>query len=820
MSPRFPEQARIVVIGGGIMGCATAYHLAKLGGEDIVLVDKDKLASGSTWHAAGMVGQLRNNANITRLLGESVAVYDQVARETDQPAGWRTTGSLRLACTKDRVIEYERLATTARSFGLELGLIGPDEARRRLPAMNVADVLAAAWLPSDGVANPSDLTMALAKAARRLGARLIEDTAVTGFRITADRFTADRVAGVQTTRGAIACETVVLCAGIWARQLGRLAGVNIPLQPAHHQYVVTDVIEGLPRGCPGVRDPDHLTYFKEEVGGLVFGGYETNPVAYLADPIPDDHAFKLMPENIDRFEVLMQGALRRFPALETTGIKRWFNGIESFTEDGMFILGEAPEVAGLFMGCGFNSFGIAAAGGAGRVLAQWILDGEPPYDLWSADIRRFGPNLRADAQVRERALEGQAHHYLIAWPGEETIAGRPLRRSPLHGRTEAQGACFGVKAGWERPNWFAPPGVAPKDAYSFGRPNWFAHVGAEHRACRTAAALFDQSFFAKFMLVGRDAERVLQWLCAGDVGRAPGRVVYTQMLNRNGGIEADLTVSRIAPDEYFIVTGTAFGVHDGGHIRRHTPADADARLIEVTAAYGTIALMGPEARAILAEVAEEDISDAAFPFGTWRAITVAGAVVRALRITFVGELGFELYVPADTMVTVYDALKAAGRARGVRDAGYRAIDTLRLEKGYRVWAADIGPDYTPLEAGLGFAVAFDKDVPFIGRDALIAHKARPLAKRLVTFTVDDPDVILHGRETIVRDGKVVGWIGSAGHGYTVGKEIGLGYVRDGDGVTDDWLRAGRFELEVRTRRVPATLHMRALYDPKGLRIRG
>ncbi len=808
----FPTQAGIVVIGGGIMGCATAYHLAKLGGRDIVLLDKDKLTSGSTWHAAGMVGQLRNNANITRLLGESVAVYDQVARETDQPAGWRTTGSLRLACTRDRVIEYERLATTARSFGLELGLIGADEARRRVPAMNVADVLAAAWLPSDGVANPSDLALAFAKAARRLGARLIEDTAVTGFRIANGR-----VAGVTTGAGDIACETVVLCAGIWARQLGRLAAVNIPLQPSHHQYVVTDVIQGLTRGCPGVRDPDHLTYFKEEVGGLVFGGYETSPVAYLADPIPDDHAFKLMPENVDQFEALMRGALHRFPALETTGIKRWFNGIESFTEDGMFILGEAPELPGFFVGCGFNSFGIAAAGGAGRVLAQWILDGEPPYDLWPADIRRFGPHLRSDAQVRARALEGQARHYTIAWPGEETNAGRPLRRSALYDRLANQGACFGAKAGWERPNWFAPPGVAPKDAYSFGRPNWFDHVGAEHRACRTSAALFDQSFFSKFLFVGRDAERVLQALCAGDVGRL-GRVVYTQMLNRNGGIEADLTVSRIAEDEYFIVTGTAFAVHDGGHIRRHTPTGADARLIEVTSGLGTLALMGPEARHILAEACEDDIGDAAFPFGTWRALTVAGAPVRALRVTFVGELGFELYVPTESMVTVYDALKAAARGNLV-DAGYRAIDTLRLEKGYRVWAGDIGPDYTPLEAGLGFAVAFDKNVPFIGRDALIAQKAKPLTKRLATFTIDDPDVILLGRETILRDGRVVGWIGSAGHGYTIGKEIGLGYVRNDAGVTDDWLRAGSYELEVRTRRVPAMPHTRALYDPKGLRIR-
>ncbi len=814
MASGFPDQSRFVVIGGGIMGCSTAYHLAKLGGKDVVLLDKDKLTSGSTWHAAGMVGQLRSNANITRMLGQSVAVYDAIAKETDQPAGWRTTGSLRLACTKDRVIEYERLATTARSFGLDLDLISPGEAKRRMPAMNVADVLAAAWLPSDGVANPSDLTQAFAKAARRQGARLFEDTAVSAIRTAKGR-----VVGVDTARGSIACEVVVICAGIWSREVGRLAGVNVPLQPSHHQYVVTEPIEGLARGCPGVRDPDHLTYFKEEVGGLIFGGYEPNPLAYEASPIPPDHAFKLMPENIDQFEVLMRGALTRFPALETTGIKRWFNGIESFTEDGMFILGEAPEVAGVFVGCGFNSFGIAAAGGAGQVLAEWILEGEPPYDLWPADIRRFGAHLRSDRQVRVRALEGQAHHYFIAWPHEEMVAGRPLRRGPLHDRLLAKGACYGAKAGWERPNWFAPPGVEPKDVMTFDRPNWFPHVAAEHRACRAAAALFDQSFFAKFSLIGRDAEAVLQTICAGDVGRAPGRVTYTQMLNRRGGIECDLSVTRISETEYYIVTGTAFANHDGAHIRRHIPADADATLIDVTSAYGTLALMGPRARAILARVAEGEVSNEAFPFATWRPLIIAGATVRALRITFVGELGWELHVPSEYLVAVYDALMEAGAEHGLSDAGYRAIDSLRLEKGYRVWAGDIGPDYTPFEAGLGFAVALGKNVPFIGRDALLAQKEKPLTRRLATFTVDDPATILLGRETIVRDGDVVGWITTAGHGHTIGKAIGLGYVRNPEGVTDDWLQGGRYELEVRARRVPAAIHLKPLYDPKGLRVK-
>ncbi|MSP83756.1 MAG: FAD-dependent oxidoreductase [Alphaproteobacteria bacterium] len=815
MADRFPDQARIVVIGGGIIGCSVAYHLAKFGCKDVVLLEKHKVTSGSTWHAAGAIGQLRANANITRLLGHSVALYGALEAETGQATGWKMNGSLRLACNADRIIEYERAATTARSFGLEMHMISGAEARRMIPAMHVADVVAAAWLPSDGVGNPSDLAIALEKGARKHGARVFEGVKVTGFKLVGGR-----VVGVTTTQGEIACETVVICAGIWSREIGRLAGVNVPIQPSHHQYIVTEPVPDLPRWAPAVRDPDHLTYFKEEVGGLAVGGYETNPIPYRTTPIPEDHEFKLMPENIDQFEVLMRPSVKRFPALERVGIKRWFNGIESFTEDGMFILGETPEVRNLFVGCGFNSFGIASAGGAGKALAEWMLAGEQPFDLWPADIRRFGAYHRSDAQVRVRALEGQGHHYLMGWPYEEMQAGRPFRRGPLYDRLRAKGACFGAKAGWERPNWFAPAGVEPKDVYSFGRQNWFPHVAAEHRAAREAVALFDQSFFAKFSLAGPDAESVLQTICAGDVGRAPGRITYTQMLNRNGGIECDLSVSRIAETEYYIVTGTGFALHDIAHIRRHIPADARAVLADVTSAFGCLALMGPRARDVLAAVSEGDLGNAAFPFGSWREIAIAGAPVRALRITFVGELGWELHIPTEYVAHVYDALRTAGEPVGMRDAGYRAIDSLRLEKGYRVWAGDIGPDYTPDEAGLGFAVALDKNVPFIGRDALVAARGKPLTKRLATFTVDDPDTVLLGRETIYRDDQRVGWITTAGHGHSIGKEIGLGYVRNDAGVPEDWLLTGRYELEVRTRRVPAAIHLRPLYDPKGLRVRG
>ncbi|MCZ6720513.1 MAG: FAD-dependent oxidoreductase [Proteobacteria bacterium] len=815
MATSFPDQTRVVVIGGGIIGCSTAYHLAKAGCDEVVLLERKKLTSGSTWHAAGVVGQLRSSANITRLLGHSVALYAALEEETGQATGWRASGSLRLACSKDRRIEYQRAITTARSFGLEMELLTPAEAKGLFPVMNVDDLDCAIYLPSDGVASPSDLTMALAKGARMNGASIFEETKVTGFNIREGR-----LEGVKTDKGEISCEAAVIATGIWSRALGKLAGVNIPIQPSHHHYIVTDRIEGLTPNTPAMRDPDKLTYFKEEIGGLITGGYEFNPIPYRESPIPEDHEFKLFPEEIEHFEQLMLPAIERIPALESVGVKQWFNGLEAFTEDTMFILGEAPEVRGLFVGCGFNSMGIASGGGAGMALASWILEGEPPYDLWAVDIRRFSDFHRSDERVAVRALEGQAHHYVMGWPHYEMQAGRPFRRSPVYERLAANRACFGNKTGWERPNWFAPRGVEPKDEYSFGRANWFAHVGEEHRAAREAVALFDMSYFSKFAFLGRDAEAVLQRICSGNVGKEPGRVTYTQMLNERGGIECDLTVARLSENAYYIVTGTAFATHDSSHIRRHTPEDADAALIDVTSAHGTLALMGPKARDVLSRVAEGDIGNDGFPFGHVREIFVAGAPVRAIRITFVGELGWELHIPSEYMVTVYDALKGAGAEFGIKDAGYRAIDSLRLEKGYRVWAADIGPDYTPLEAGLGFTVSFKKNVDFIGRDALVRQREAPLTKRLAIFTVDDPEMILLGRETIYREGKRVGWLTSAGHGYTVGKDIGLGYVRDDGGVTDDDLASGNYELEVADRRVPATLHLAPLYDPENKKVRG
>jgi sarcosine dehydrogenase len=594
----------------------------------------------------------------------------------------------------------------------------------------------------------------------------------------------------------------------------------VPLQPVQHQYMITERVEGVTPDLPTLRDPDRLIYFKEEVGGLVMGGYEPDPKSWGEDGIPDGFHFTLLDPDWEHFEQLMGHALARVPALETAGVRQLINGPESFTPDGNFILGEAPGVQGLYVGCGFNAFGIASAGGAGKALAEWIAAGEPPMDLWPVDIRRFGAPHADDGWVRGRTLELYGKHYTIAWPAEEHSSGRPLRRSPLYDRLRAAGAVFGEKLGFERANWFARSGLdEPRDRYSFGRPNWFDAVGEEHRACRERVALFDASSFAKFLMVGRDAERALCWICANDVGQPPGRVIYTQMLNERGGVECDLTATRLAEDAYYIVTGTGFATHDFAWIARHIPDGADARLIDMTSAFAVLPLMGPRARDLLRQVTSDDISNAALPFGSWREIHIAGGPVRALRVTYVGELGYELHVPAEFALTVYDALVAAGERFGLAHAGYRAIESLRLEKGYRAWGADIGPDHTPLEAGLGFAVKLRSEQPFLGRESLERQRAEGLKKRLTCFTVDHPEVVLLGRETIYRDGVAVGWLTSGGFGYTIGKAIAYGYVRNPAGVDSAWLGSGAYELEVATERVPAELHLEPLYDPTMARVR-
>jgi 4-methylaminobutanoate oxidase (formaldehyde-forming) len=807
-----PSHAQIVVIGGGIIGCSTAYHLARDHKADVILLEQGTLTSGSTWHAAGLVGQLRSSASITRVLKYSVDLYKGLEAETGLATGWKMTGCLRLATNQDRWTEFRRLATTAGSFGMEMHLVSPDEVKRMWPLMNVDDLVGASWLPTDGQASPSDITQSLAKGARMHGAKIVENVRVTGFEMKDGR-----ILKVKTTLGDIACEKVVNCAGQWARQVGAMAGINVPLQPVKHQYIITEKLDGLSTDAPTIRDPDRLTYFKEEVGGLVMGGYEPNPQAWTTGDVPDEWAFRLFDDDFDHFEQHMVQAIERIPALEHAGVKQMINGPESFTPDGNFILGVAPECKNMFVGAGFNAFGIASGGGAGWVLAQWVIDGEAPLDLWVVDIRRFAGMHRDRQWVLDRTLEAYGKHYTIGFPHEEYQSGRPRLVSPLYDRLKGQGAVFGSKLGWERPNWFAPPGVEGKDVYSMGRQNWFDAVDQEHHHVREAVGIFDQSSFAKYEMRGPDAAKVLDLICANDVTKPVGRLTYTQLLNTRGGIEADLTAARIAEDTFYVVTGTGFRTHDFGWIADHIPAGSKVSFTDVTEEWGTLSLMGPRARDVLSAVTKADVTNAAFPFGHVREIDIAGSRVRALRITYVGELGWELHVPIAAIGEVFDALMAADAAHGVKPVGYRALESLRLEKGYRAWGSDITPNDTPFEAGLGFAVKGHAD--FIGRSALSAVADQPLKKRLIGFTAG-PDVVLLGRETILRNGEPVGYLTSGGYGYTLGKAIGYGYVRNLEGVSDNYLTGARYELVVALEKVPAQLHLGPMFDPAMVRIKG
>ncbi|SMY07515.1 GcvT family protein [Flavimaricola marinus] len=808
----FPTTAKAVIVGGGIVGCSTAYHLAKLGW-DVVLLERKKLTSGTTFHAAGLVGQLRSSANITQLLGYSVSLYDKLEEETGLGTGWKMNGGLRLACNAERWTEVKRQATTAHSFGLDMQLLTPKEAQDLWPLMQVDDVVGAAFLPTDGQANPSDITQALAKGARMAGAQIFEDTKV--LSVDVDKGV---IKGIETEKGRIDCSVVIACCGQWTRAFAKTVGVNVPLVSVQHQYMITEKIDGVTPDLPTLRDPDRLTYYKEDVGGLVMGGYEPNPIMWAENGIPKGFHYSLLDSDYEHFEPMMELALGRVPALETAGVKELVNGPESFTPDGNFILGEAPELRNFYVGAGFNAYGIAAGGGAGMALAEWVAKGEPPYDLWSVDIRRFGrPHFDTD-WVRARTYEAYGKHYTMAWPSEEHDSGRPCRRSPLYDTLLKGGAVFGEKLGWERPNWFAEPGEVAKDIYTFERPNWHSAVAREHKAAREAAVLFDQTSFAKFTLKGPDAEAALSWIAANDVSGPVGSLTYTQMLNDHGGIECDLTAVRVKEDEFYIVTGTGFATHDFDHIAKTIPEGMNAQLVDVTSGNAVLSLFGPKARAILGAVTRDDVSHEGFPFGTAKTIGIAGCPVMALRITYVGELGWELHLPVEYAATVYAALHKAGAEHGLRNAGYRAIETLRLEKGYRAWGSDIGPDYTPIEAGLGFAVKLKKNIDFKGRAAVEQQRAKGVNRMMTTFTAA-PDVILSGRETIYRDGVRVGYLSSAGFGHSLGKSIGMGYVRHTDGVTRDFVLSGRYELEVATVRVPCEATLSPLYDPKMERVK-
>ena len=809
-----PDHARAVIVGGGIVGVSVAYHLTQLGWRDVVLLEQGSLSCGTTWHAAGLVGQLRSSSNFTRLIRYSADLYSRLEAETGQSTGWKRCGSVSVARTAERMVQLKRNAAMANAYGVEAHVIGLDEAAARYPLMRVDDLVGAVWIPGDGKANPADITQALARGARAGGARLMEGVKVTGVDVVNGA-----VAGVETSAGPIATEILVNCAGMWARELGRMSGVTIPLHACEHMYIVTQPVAGVKPDLPVLRDPDGHIYVKEEVGGILMGGFDPWAKPWGAAGIPEGFAFGTLKEDWDKFDILMRNALVRLPALETAEVRTFLNGPESFTPDNYFILGEAPEVRRYYVGAGFCSGGIAAAGGAGKALAEWIVEDRAPMDLWPADVRRFAPLHGNRRFLRERVSEIVGVHYNIAFPNRELTSGRGLRRSPLHERLRERRACFGAKMGWERANWFAPQGVEPAAVYSFGRQNWFPYSAEEHRAAREAVAVFDQTSFAKLRLEGADAEAVLQHLCANDVAVPPGRVVYTAMLNERGGFESDLTVTRLAADAYLIVTGSAQGPRDLDWIRRHLPAGARATVTDVTGASAVLGLMGPRSRELLARVSDADFGPAAFPFLTSREIAIGQATARASRVTYVGELGWELYVPVEQAGLVYDELAQAGGGLGLRDAGYYALDSLRMEKAYRAWGREVTIDDTPWEAGLGFAVRLDKPVPFLGREALLEQRERTLTKRLLTFVLEDEAALPWGDEPILRDGCVVGTVTSAGFGHTLGRGVAMGYVRDPDGVDDAYVAGGRFELDVAGDRIPVRASLVPPYDPRALRVK-
>jgi 4-methylaminobutanoate oxidase (formaldehyde-forming) len=803
------DSAQVVVIGGGIVGCSTAYHLTKMGWKDVVILEKGELTSGSTWHAAGLVGQLRGERNITRMLQYSVSLYDQLEAETGLTTGWKMSGCLHLAGTRERMYELKKGATTARSFGLEMLLISPREAYDLCPILALDGIIGAAFMPTDGQADPAGITQALARGARNRGAKIYEHILVTGF-----EFDKKRVSAVKTDQGDITCDTVVNCTGMWGYQVGEMLGVNTPVVPFQHQYLVTEKIEGLPSDLPTIRDKDNLLYYKEEVGGLVMGGYEPNGIPWGVDGVPNDFISQLLDEDFDHFQQLSDPAMKRTPCLAQAGISRLVNGPEGFTPDGDAIMGPAPELDNVFVAVGFNAFGIAAGGGAGRMMAEWITEGEPSLDIWPLDIRRFGPYHRSRSYNVERAREVYGKHYTIHWPHEEHSSARGIRRSPLYGLLKQRGAVYGAKYGWERANWFAPENTVPEDELTFETPNWFEHVAAEHKNARENVVLIDQSSFCKFEVQGRGALAYLNRLCTNQINRPVGKVIYTQMCNTRGTIECDLTIGRLAADQFMLVAGTAFGQRVSWWLQKHLPDDGSVSIKEVTSAYAVINVIGPKSRTLLQRLTKTAIGFQHFPFGICRPLIIGCAPVVAFRLTYVGELGYELYIPTEFAIHVYESLWEAGQDLGIKNAGYRAISSLHLEKGYADWGSELTPEYTPFDAGLGFCVVLDKD-HFIGQEALAKIKAEGSQWKLCSLTIDaGRPLMLQSSAPIINKGEVVGVTTSSGYGHTVKKNICYGYIPAGKADSTDG-----FEIESYQEVYPATLEpSRVLYDSERKKI--
>ncbi len=817
MTADFPDRAEVVIIGGGIAGCSIAYHLTKIGITDVVLCERRQLTCGTTWHAAGLVTQLRATRRMTELAKYTGELFGTLEAETGQATGFKRHGSLRVANTPARYEELARGASMGRNFGLPVEPVTPGEIKERWAPISTGGIVGGFWFPQDGQVNPADVTMAYAKGARMGGARILEHTPVT--RILVEN---GKAAGVMTANGPIRAKTVVICGGMWSRDLAAEIGVTLPLHAAEHFYIVTEPVADLPRDLPVLFLGDEWTYYKEDAGKLLVGFFEPNAKPWGQKGIPEEFCFDALPEDLDHIAPLLETATRRVPVLERTGVQLFFNGPESFTPDDRYLLGETPEVPGLFCATGFNSIGILSSGGVGKALADWIRDRRPPVELMDVDVRRMQSFQGNRKYLEDRTTETLGLLFDMHWPSRQFTTARGVRRSPFHDRLLDLGAWMTEAAGWERPGFFGAPGTAPEVTYSYGRPSWFEACAAECRATAEAVTLFDHSCFVKYAVEGRDAAALLNRVCANEVDVAPGRVVYTQWLNPQGGIEADVTVTRISATEFLVVTIAVSQRRDLAWLTRAIPEGAHVFVRDVTSALPMLALMGPKARALLQRLSPADFSDAAFPFATSREIDLGYARVRASRLTYVGEQGYELYMPTEFAAHVFDRLVEAGAEFGLKMGGYFAINSLRMEKGYRHWGHDIGEEDTPFQAGLGFAVAMDKAGGFTGREALVAQKARPLTRRMVQLRLPggaEAPMMFHN-EPILRDGAIVGSVTSGAYGHRTGASLGLGYVSHAEGVSADWLAAGEWQVEIAWKRYPVEIGLRPWYDPQGARVKG
>ncbi len=819
MSPELPANATAVIIGGGVIGSSVAYHLAKIGWSNVVLLERSQFSCGTTWHAAGLIGTMRANESHAELAQYSMSVLADIEKESGQSTGFKQVGSLSIAHSEGRFEELKRVASMNNAFGVtQVDIITPQEIKELYPYLKTCDLLGGSWVAQDGYASPVDVTAAFVKSARNRGVWCLEGVKVTGIVVENGR-----VCGVNTNQGDIQSEFVVNCAGMWAREVGRMAGVNIPLHAAEHYYAVTEKLDHLPLDLPVMRDHDNCAYYKQDAGSLLVGQFEPNAVPWGQNGIPDDFSFDEIDGHFDeQMMPVLESAMARVPMLQQVGWRKFFCGPESFTPDDQFHIGEAPEVRNFFVAAGLNSIGIQSSGGVGKALSEWMHFGHAPLDLWSVDIRRMYSFQGNSQYLEKRVSETLGLLYDNHWPYRQMETARNVRHSPIHEKLVERNACFGEVAGWERPNWFAPQGIEPKYEYSFGKQNWFEYSAAEHQAFRENVALFDQSSFSKYLIQGKDSCRALQKICSANVDIPTGRMVYTHWLNARGGIEADLTVIRLEENRFLVVSGAAVTHKDLDWLARNIPDDAFCTVTDVTSSLAVLGVMGPNSRALLSDVLGIDMSTSSFPFGMTRPVGIGCAVGRAARVSFVGELGWELYIPVDMARHGFDTLWQAGEKYGLVMAGLHSLDSGRIEKKFIHFGHDVADTDTPLECGLGFVCNYEKEIPFIGRDAMIRQKQTGSwkRKRMVQFLLQDPEEVLYHHEPILRDGERVGHLTSGNYGHTLGGAVGMGYVYNDEGVDTDYIASGTFAIDVGGRIVPARASLSAMYDPRAERMRG